>query len=574
MAEASDSVVLRYFLTGDGLVAAKIRAMRAEILGLDRTVVKSNEAQLASAVASNKAAAGMMRFGSAAKWSAGIFGIGLAFGLVGTLHRATTFMAEQNVVGKQTEAQLIATGHAAGFTGEQLKKMAEGLAASTGQDPLQLQSAENRLLGFQNVRGGIFAQAVRDANDVSVAMHVGPEAAAKALGFALDFPATGFMRLQRLGVDLSQQNKAYIKELVARGQTEQAQLVILGAVEAKYKGSALMFGDTLPGQLGKLKFAIDEILAGSLQPLITGGTALVGALAAAATFIARDTAALESFKIVLYVVLGLIGVWILKVTLLAVRTAALWLIEQAQLITTGLRITGYYLLAAATLVYAGATWILTGGLAAAATATWALTVALLANPITWVVIAVVALAVGFYLLYTRVAWFHHGVIVVWTWIKQNWRLLAAILIAPIAAPIAVILGLWQLLGDRILALPRTLASAGSHMWDWIGNSFRRVMSMIIGLWNDTVGGIDLSIIGGPDLHIRDPFARRGAAQGSGPRATRSSPTRRAVADGISGPRAGMVIAQHPKEIHTHVHLNDKEIATAVTEYQHTAAGRR
>lgn len=555
MAEASDSVVMRYFLQGDGLVVSKIRAMRAEIIGLDKTVLKANEAQVASAVASSRAATGLMRFGSAAKWTAGIFGVGLAFGLVGTLHRATQFMDEQNVVGKQTEAQLISTGRAAGFNAEQIKLMAESLARSTGQDPLQLQSAENRMLTFMNVRGALFKRAVRDANDLGVAMRIGPEASAKALGFALDNPATGMLRLTRIGVSLSVANKEYIKSLVARGQTEQAQSFILAQVERRYGDSAKMYGDTLPGALGKLKFAIDELLSGSMHPLITAGIATAEALASMTIWISENTAVLSPLKYALLGVAIIGGIWLTQIALTytwlglqalatyaaAIATApyrlALWLTFAANvlmedgLIATTLALLGY-----------------TGEVTLAAVATWALDAA-----IAFIPLLILAAAVGLYLLYTRVGGFHSAVVAVWSFLTQTWQAVAGALIGPI----------------------RTGVAAITRLWSTVYDSFRGVMNRIISLWNATVGQLDLSIIGGPDLHIAPIGARDTAAsRTTGARASRVMPTRSVSVAGVTGPRAGMVIGNDPKVIHTHVHLDGKEIATAVTEYQHTAQARR
>jgi len=577
VAVSEDSVLIRFLLTGEGVFATKIRAMRGEILGLSKDVQRSNAAQLDSSIASSKAATGMMRFGSAAKWTAGIFGVGLAFGLVGVLHRATTFMSQQTVVMKQTEAQIKSTGASAGFTGEQIKKMAESLAATTGQDPLQLQSAANRMLGFTNVRGAIFQNAIKEANDVAVAMHTGPESAAKALGFALDNPATGMMRLMRLGVSLSAANKSYIKDLVARGQTEQAQVFILDTLHHKYGDSARMFGETLPGQLGKLKFAIDELLARELHPLTVGATALAGAFATVALWVLRNTWVLKPLGVVLGVVAAAVALWALHTGALLVKTAALWVWEQLSLVSTWAHALAYYAVTAAVWLYEFATLTLTGTLVAATTAVWAFTTALLANPITWIVVGVALLAVGLYLLYTRVTWFHKAVDDVFHFLRDHWALIGAILIAPfsmwIAAGILVVTHLQDIV-SFVSSLPGRLAGAGAHMWDWLTRTFRHAMSAILDMWNASLGKIDLSWFGGPDLHVHNPFGSQSAHAAA--RTVPSVQSRPVVASvgGVTGPRAGMALAQHPDAIHTHVYLDTKEIATAVNEYNSTAGARR
>lgn len=67
-----------------------------------------------------------------------------------------------------------------------------------------------------------------------------------------------------------------------------------------------------------------------------------------------------------------------------------------------------------------------GGMAAATAATGSLTAALLASPITWIVLGLAAIAIGFYLLYTRVERFRNIVNATWSWIRDHWRLLAVI----------------------------------------------------------------------------------------------------------------------------------------------------
>jgi TP901 family phage tail tape measure protein len=54
------------------------------------------------------------------------------------------------------------------------------------------------------------------------------------------------------------------------------------------------------------------------------------------------------------------------------------------------------------------------------------------GPIGLVIAAVLALAAVFVLLYLKVGWFRRAVQAVWGWIKSHWKLLAAILLGPIA----------------------------------------------------------------------------------------------------------------------------------------------
>lgn len=75
-----------------------------------------------------------------------------------------------------------------------------------------------------------------------------------------------------------------------------------------------------------------------------------------------------------------------------------WSIRSCALVTRGLtsaltwQNTVMLAQKAGTLIYSGALWIMNGGLIAATVAAWSFTVALLACPVTWIVLAVVALA--------------------------------------------------------------------------------------------------------------------------------------------------------------------------------------
>lgn len=92
---------------------------------------------------------------------------------------------------------------------------------------------------------------------------------------------------------------------------------------------------------------------------------------------------------------------------------------------------GVRVLAAAMMMARGATFMATAGVVG-------MNAALLASPITWIVIGLAAVAIGFYLLYTRVEGFRNAVNAVWSWIKSHWRLLAVLGFGPIGLAIVVV----------------------------------------------------------------------------------------------------------------------------------------
>lgn len=77
-------------------------------------------------------------------------------------------------------------------------------------------------------------------------------------------------------------------------------------------------------------------------------------------------------------------------------------------------------------VFRGALMMLRGATFGATVAAVGLNAALLASPITWIVLGLAAVAIGFYLLYTRVEGFRNAMQNVWNWVKSHWRLLAVL----------------------------------------------------------------------------------------------------------------------------------------------------
>jgi phage-related minor tail protein len=164
-----------------------------------------------------------------------------------------------------------------------------------------------------------------------------------------------------------------------------------------------------------------------------------------------------------------------------------------------------------------------------ATAAWNLVLA--ANPIFLVVAALAVLGVGLFLLWKKSETFRaivsgafNGVkaaaIGVWNWIKSNWPYLAGMLLGPFGIAIAWIFKHWDQVVSFIKGIPGRLASAGAGMWDWIKESFKAALNVIIRWWNNFdftapvvhIPGTNLNVggftIGMPDIpELRDKGGR-------------------------------------------------------------------
>jgi Prophage tail length tape measure protein len=210
-------------------------------------------------------------------------GIGMAAGalvgagLVSTLTDFYDAAAESAKIGKLTENVIRSTGAAAGITADQVGDLATALSNKTGQDDEAIQSAENLLLTFTNVRNeagkgnDVFNQTAALALDMSTALGTDASSAAMQLGKALNDPVRGVTALTKSGVSFTQQQKDQIKAMVAAGDTLGAQRIILGEVSKEFGGAA----EAAATPMDRMKVA-----AGNLQETI--GAALIPAFSAAA----------------------------------------------------------------------------------------------------------------------------------------------------------------------------------------------------------------------------------------------------------------------------------------------------
>jgi hypothetical protein len=210
-------------------------------------------------------------------------GLGVA-GLAGAAHAAFAEMQNAQQVSAQTEAALKSTGRAANVTAKHVDELADAMLNKSGIDDEATKTAENMLLTFTKVRNEvgkgnrIFDQATSAVADMATRMNGGaiPSAeqmqqAALRLGKALNDPVKGVGALARVGVQFTKAQVKQIKTLVATGHTLEAQKVILRELRTEFGGSAQAAGQTLAGQLEKLRnvaLNLGAAIATTLTPSI------------------------------------------------------------------------------------------------------------------------------------------------------------------------------------------------------------------------------------------------------------------------------------------------------------------
>lgn len=250
---------------------AREREVKVKILG------DSSSAQRALGTVTK----GTSKFGSVMKSvgrgvliGGGLIGAGLAVGAKAAADAAI----EAERVSAQTSAALKSTGRAAGINKEGIESMAQRLMNLSGVSDETIQSGENMLLTFTNIKNeidgkfvGTFDRATQATLDLSVAMDKDMKSSALLVGKALNDPVKGATALSRAGVQLTEQQKEQIATMTEAGDVAGAQGIILDELATQFGGSAEAMGKTAEGQFNIAKESVGnflEVLGAKLLPVI------------------------------------------------------------------------------------------------------------------------------------------------------------------------------------------------------------------------------------------------------------------------------------------------------------------
>ena len=140
--------------------------------------------------------------------------------------------------------------------------------------------------------------------------------------------------------------------------------------------------------------------------------------------------------------------------------------------------------------------------AAMTAAQWLLNAAMSANPLGLIIIAIAAVVAGVVLLYTKVDWFRNfvdtaidGIVAAWnwlldvvkgvfTWVKNNWPLLLAIITGPIGAAVLIIVKNWDTIKNAVKVAIDFIKSVVSNVWDFISAPFKRGFDIVTTVVNN------------------------------------------------------------------------------------------
>lgn len=180
-------------------------------------------------------------------------------------------LVELEDVTNQTTAAIKSTGGAAGLTEEDIRDLANELEELSGVDDKVIQSGENVLLTFTNIRKDAFEPAMVAALDLSERMDQDLNSSIVQIGKALNDPIKGMTALTRVGVSFSEEQKKVIEQMVKTGDTAGAQQLILEELNKEFGGSAQAAMEGYRGTQLRLKDTWEELqmtLAEALLPAL------------------------------------------------------------------------------------------------------------------------------------------------------------------------------------------------------------------------------------------------------------------------------------------------------------------
>jgi len=219
-----------------------------------------------------------------------IVGISGAFAAIGAVKVFSGFIRdarESNKIARITAQVIRSTGGSAKVSAAQVDALATALSNKTGKDDEAIQSGQNMLLTFTNIRNevgkgnDIFNQASSTLLDMTAAMNGGNVSQeqmrkqAIQLGKALNDPIRGISALRRVGVTFTDQQTEQIKKLVESGHSLEAQKIILRELGKEFGGTAAASTDPME----KLRVVVENLGERIGKALIPAFTVIASVLA-------------------------------------------------------------------------------------------------------------------------------------------------------------------------------------------------------------------------------------------------------------------------------------------------------
>jgi hypothetical protein len=317
-------------------------------------VMTANGAQLKSQMAVG--AQGVNQLGVAAKNCSGIMssftGILGAVGLGFSLWSGFAKAGESEQAVSRLNAVVKSTGGLAGFSGDQLQKMAGDMSAVTTFSRTAVVSGEAVLATFTNIRGDQFKEAMTAAENLSTVLGQDLQTSVVQVGKALNDPEKGYTALKRAGVSFTASQIDQIKTLQASGNILGAQKILLKELSTEFGGAAEAAGATFSNQIDKAKGSIGAIASVIASGMLPGLASMAHYLKAGADFAREHKAGLQGLGKGILVVITAIAAYKTAMGAIVIAQKAWQLSQAATLALEGPG--GWAILAGAALATAGA----------------------------------------------------------------------------------------------------------------------------------------------------------------------------------------------------------------------------
>lgn len=224
-----------------------------------------------------------------------LIGIGSAFALKKLLDFSSGMVdlyKTQIAAETKLESVVRATGGAAGYTSDQMKRMASELQGIIGIGDEVILESQAIIATFRNIKGDTFRQATVAAADMAAILGGDLKSNAMQLAKALNDPAEGMSKLARAGVTFTTEQEKMVKSMIAANDVAGAQQVILDELANQFGGAAADQVATFAGQATSLWNRVGDLgeaIGGMLVPVLSG---LLPVLDAGVSFIENMTKAL------------------------------------------------------------------------------------------------------------------------------------------------------------------------------------------------------------------------------------------------------------------------------------------
>jgi Lambda phage tail tape-measure protein (Tape_meas_lam_C) len=202
----------------------------------------------------------MLKIGAAVGVVAGVLGLAAALRKLTNATKEYVGLANtQEEAETDLQSVLISTGHAAGFSLEQLKAMASGMQDLTKVGDETTLAGMAILATFKQIKGDEFKRSTMSALDMSQVLKQDLKSSMIMIGKAVNDPIKGISALGRAGIQFTEDQKDMIQTMQESGNIVAAQNLILKELESQFGGAAKAASKNFAGGMDQASNALGDV---------------------------------------------------------------------------------------------------------------------------------------------------------------------------------------------------------------------------------------------------------------------------------------------------------------------------